>query len=929
MSHLWIFIVLGLTAGGAYAITAVGIVTTYRGSGVLNFAQCAIGMIGAYTFFSLRYGDLATLPTPVAILAGVVASGVLGIVMYLLIMRPLLQAVELAKVVATIGVLLVLQGLATIHWGTFPRLVDQFLPAGGVRLGSASLSYSTLVMLIALTVVTILLWGLFRFSRLGLSAVALQERPDAAKVLGISPLPTGVIVWGLGGALAAIAAILLLPVTQLSPSQATTLLFPAFAAGLFGRFRSYGATVAAGLLIGIFESVLIGYNWPTYLVNAIPFGIIIIALVLGGSSIPGRGLLTARLPKLGNGRPRPVMILVGFALAVGTVAWSTEGWAIAITSTAISGLIGLSIVVATGYAGQITLLPFALAGLSALVSVHIANSWHFPFLASVVVGLAVGAVSGALAGLPAIRVRGLDLAVATLGMALVLETSIFTIPRFTNDNQGLSVPSPSLFGFSLDATVHEKRFAVMGIVVFALASLAVLNLRRSRSGRRLVSVRGNERGAAALGISVAGAKVGAFAFSGALAGLAGILFLYRSSILDLSTGFDSFSSMTALGFVIVGGVGMVAGGIFAGILAAGGVGAYWFRNDSSIDEWLIVLSGVFVIYVMLTHPDGEADRLVSIWRRVSARFAPLRGRLPAGPRILRRASSSGLTVVGPGADPDPLDKVVEPVPVGPTVLTVEGLSVKYGSVVAVSDVGLAVSEGSVLGVIGPNGAGKTSLVDAITGFTRAAGGHVRLRSQDVTGWRAVRRARAGLGRTFQNMELFVELSVRENLLAAADARDPWAYLRNVVWPGSRQLSDKAQLSARILGIDDLYDKRIEDLPTGTQRLVSIARAVAANAEVLCLDEPSAGLNEAERAAFGRAIKLLIAHFNLGILMIEHNVDVVAEVCHDVMVLDFGRVVAMGPTSEVLRSDIVREAYLGESANAADASESLAAAEGTS
>ncbi len=410
MSHAWIFIVLGLTSGCAYALTASGIVTVYRGSGVLNFSHCAVGMAGAYGFYAFYGGGLAKWPVVPAIIAGIVFAILLNLVIYLLIMRRLLRATQLARVVATIGVLIILQGLAAIHYGTYPIVVS-FLSQNGVQLGSATLAYSTIVVMVALAAATISLWAMFRFTRLGLAATALQERPDAARALGISATPVGVVVWATGGALAALAAILLLPVTQLSPSQSTSLLFPAFAAALLGRFRSYAMTVVAGLAIGIFESLLIGYNWPTYLVNVIPFAVIIIALMLGGTSIPRRSLLTAELPKLGDGLVRPIWAAIAFALAVGTIFWSTSSWSLAVIASAVAGIIGLSFVVVTGYAGQITFLPFAIAGVAAAAGAQLASAWHFPFLANLVLSLIVGGVAGGASGLPDIpgtrdRARG-------------------------------------------------------------------------------------------------------------------------------------------------------------------------------------------------------------------------------------------------------------------------------------------------------------------------------------------------------------------------------------------------------------------------------------------------------------------------------------------------------------------------------------------
>ena len=907
MSHAWIFIVLGLTSGCAYALTASGIVTVYRGSGVLNFSHCAVGMAGAYGFYAFYGGGLARWPVVPAIIAGIVFSILLNLIIYLMIMRRLVRATQLARVVATIGVLIILQGLAAIHYGTYPIVVN-FLSQNGVQLGSATLAYSTIVVMAALAVVTVSLWGMFRFTRLGLAATALQERPDAARALGISATPIGVVVWATGGALAALAAILLLPVTQLSPSQATSLLFPAFAAALLGRFRSYGMTVIAGLAIGIFESLLIGYNWPTYLVDVIPFAVIIIALMLGGTSIPGRSLLTAELPKLGDGRLRPVWAAIVFALAVGSIFWSTASWSLAMIASAVAGIIGLSFVVATGYAGQITFLPFAIAGVAALAGARLASAWHLPFLANLVLSLIVGGVVGGASGLPAFRVRGIDLAVTTLCVALAVETSVFTIPALTNDNQGVLVPSPELFGFDINTTTEVSRYAVTSLVIFTVACLAVLNLRRSRSGRRLVSVRGNERGALSLGISVFGAKIAAFAFSGALAGAAGIILLYLYPTFSVSTNFSSLLSMTALAFVIVGGVGMVSGSMFAAVLGAGGVGVYWFRNYSAVDSWLMVIAGVFVIQVMLTHPDGQADLFVGMIRRFSGRFA---SRIPHFGRPWGRRSA---TAAGSPNAPGEVGEPAAPArrPNGSSALRASELTIRYGPVLAVDSVDLEVKQGSVLGIIGSNGAGKTTLLDGLTGFTHIASGTVWLDGNQITSWEAGRRARAGLIRTFQNLELFTELSVRENLLAASDHRDRSAYLVNLLWPGKRQLTVDAELVSSMLGLESLLDTPVRDLPTGTQRLVALARAIAARPSILCLDEPTAGLNEQERAAFVAALRRVVQTFGLGVILVEHNVDVVAEVCDDLLVLDFGSILAAGPTAEILHSDAVRSAYLGES-----------------
>jgi sulfate-transporting ATPase len=252
----------------------------------------------------------------------------------------------------------------------------------------------------------------------------------------------------------------------------------------------------------------------------------------------------------------------------------------------------------------------------------------------------------------------------------------------------------------------------------------------------------------------------------------------------------------------------------------------------------------------------------------------------------------------------------EPIPAGEILLRVDGLSLRYGSVRAVDQVSLEVRQGEILGVIGPNGAGKTSLIDTITGFARQTGGSIHLGSRDISGWSIRRRARAGLGRTFQNLELFSDLTVRENLLAAGDPRSVGAYLSGWVRPGSGRLTGTAAQAVELLGLEACTGSEVHTLPQGTQRLVAVARALAAQPRVLCLDEPAAGLDQAERDAMSRAIRLIVRELRVGVLLIEHNIDVVAGLCDRLLVLDFGRAVTGGLPGEVLASGIVRRAYLG-------------------
>ena len=907
MSELWIFIVVGLTAGGAYALASIGVVTVYRGSGVLNFAHGAIGMAGTYVFWSC-YEDgaathglsvLARWPVAPAIAAGILAGAAIGFLVYIVVMYPLRNASELARVIATLGVLLVIQHAALLIYSAENNVIPRFLGQGSFDFFGAPFRYDSAIVLVVTILLAIGLSLLFRYTRLGLSAQALQAQPLAASTLGISPHPVGLITWMLGGALAAAGGILVVPSIGLSPTKLTLLINYALAASLLGRYRRYGVTVAAALAMGIAESVMILHSVSDWIRLTTPLVVILVALLLGGTAVPGRGFAESRLPRVGSGKVRPLQAAFWLGVAAFLVLGASSGWSISVTNAAIAALVSLSVVIVTGYAGQISLATFGIMGIGALLSAHTVSTWGMGYEAALVVGLVGGAVVGGIVGLPAIRVRGIDLTVATMGFGIIVSNAILIAPTFLGGASrrgfdGLVVPPPELFGIDVDPTTHIGRFAALCLTLLVLVGVGVANLRRSGGGRRLLAVRANERGAAALGLSVGGAKVAAFALGGAVAGLAGALTVFRTRNVTF-TAFDVFRSIFVLAFTIVSGVGYVAGAIYTGAIATGGIASYLFRNVSGdVDQLLAIGSGLFVIHIMLQSPDG-------IIPLMSMQADAIRRRVRRG-ATRRRV-------------PEPIETTMTPAPTGrpeagTVQLLVDGLEVRYGIVRAVDGVSLDVAAGRILGVIGPNGAGKTTLIDAITGFCRQTSGSIVLAGDDVGRWSIRRRARAGLGRTFQNLELFSDLSVRENLLAATDTRGPAAFLTGWIRPGSTRLTGAAADAAVLLGLRDVLDTKITELPQGTQRLVAVARALAARPLVLCLDEPAAGLSESERVAMRTAIRAVVDELHIGVLLVEHNVDVVAGLCDEVVVLDFGKVIAAGPPAEVLASDVVRRAYLG-------------------
>jgi ABC-type branched-subunit amino acid transport system ATPase component/ABC-type branched-subunit amino acid transport system permease subunit len=917
MPEVWQYALIGLSSGSAFALVALGVVAVYRGSGILNFSQGAIGMMGSYIFWELYSGGNGSLPVATAVVIGVAVGAALGVAFYLVAVQFLRQASDMAKVVATLGFTLLLESVAQEKWGTQTYLLLPLFGSGRIVIFGATLTHDTL----ALTIITIVLaagiWLMFNRTGLGSNATALREDPVAAATIGISPHPTGLLTWGLGGATGALAGILLIPVIGLSPSALTLLVIPAMAAALIGRFTAVWLTAGIGLLMGIGESVMQGYNVNNGLTESLPFAVIAVTVVLGGRAVVGRGeRLSIRLPRVGSGRLKPVSTVIMIVLGVIIATVLSPTWPTALINTSIFGLLALSIVVVTGYAGQISVASAAFAGFGCFVAAQASHRWNVPFLVCLLLGTAAAVVLGVIFGAPAVRVRGINLAIVTLGLSLAVEYLVLTQPSLTGGDAGLSVGVPTLFGLNMNPTAYADRYAILCVVVLALGSIAVLNIRRGESGRRYVAVRANERGAASVGMSVAGAKLGAFAISAALAGLSGALAAFRFSIVDFSS-YDVFQSISALAFTVVGGVGFVGGALVAALSSQDGLIANFFNqtlNISSIDTWLPIASGFAVIANIIAYPDGLVILLGHQKDAIAARLhLPASAGLPWSRLSWSRHGGSADMAVPAETVPAAAawQRSGSQAADGTVVLTASDVTVRYGSTVAVDQVSLRLAAGRVTGVVGPNGAGKTSFIDALTGFTRMASGTVTLDGTDLGGLRVTERARLGIGRTFQGLELFEDLSVRENILAALDSHRPTSYARDIFYPKRDHLSAAARAAITMLDLNDDLDTIVSNLPQGRRRMVAIARLVAQEPSVMLLDEPAAGLTGPERLTVCRLFRALAEDLGAAVLLVEHNMDVVSATCDELIVLDFGKVIVAGPTADVLRDPAVRAAYLGQ------------------
>jgi sulfate-transporting ATPase len=885
------FALLGFGIGALYALASQGLIVIYRGSGVLNFAMGAIGMAGVFVQWDLHTNaGWAFIPSAIV---GVAFSALIGALTHLVIMRPLRRSSPLVRVIATLGVLITLQAIAVLRYGSTPRFVLPELPTDIVTIHNTIVISADRLILLGIAIgLTIALWALYRYTKFGLATSAVSENERAAASIGWSPDRIAVANWVLGSALAGLAAILIAPIVTLQVTVMTNLILAAIAAALVAQFRSFPVALAAGLAIGVAQTELNRYVQQPGFGDSVPFIVIVVVLVITGQALPLRDYFLQRLPSIGSGRISWGGIAFGIALTAFLLASLSDRWADSIIVTLCVAFILLSIVVVTGYAGQLSLAQWAIAGFGAWVAGRLVDTQGTPFGLAVLIGVAAAVPLGVLFAIPAVRTRGINLAVVTLGLGTAMELMLFRNPDYTGGIQGTKIGDATLFGWDINSISHPTRYGLFVLALFVICVLIVSNIRRGRSGRRLIAVRTNERAAAALGISVPGAKLYAFGVSAGIAAVGGILFVFRLTSVDYKV-FTNFTSITDVGLALLGGIGYLIGPVIGATLTGGGLNQQILTSifSESVGKYIDLIGGVSILIIVLLNQNGIAREWIK-------------------PANAVRAKVGGLLRLHRKAPPAPAMPEREVVPVAPRTLEVDGLTVSYGGNPAVDSVSLKVAPGRITGLIGPNGAGKTTLIDAVTGFARAAGGTFRLDGQDITRWSATRRARAGVGRSFQSLELFEDSTVLDNLRVASDPRDPVSYVRDLVWPVNPPLPGEVISAIREFGLADDLERNVEDLSYGKRRLLAIARAVATQPSVLLLDEPAAGLGDAETSELAHLVRRLADDWGMAILLVEHDMNFVMAVCDEIVVLDFGRQIAEGTPDMVRRDPSVIAAYLG-------------------
>lgn len=890
MGVLMPFVIAGIVSGSVYGFAGVGLVLTYKTSGVFNFAYGAIATASAYIFYTLYQEDGIWWPISAAI--SVVALGaVLGIA-FDLFTRRLVRAPVARGIAGTVGIVILVQAGATLIYGVNPLLVNSFLPQSPVHIAGLVVTVNEMIIIAIGLVVTGTLFVFLHRYRIGIAMRAIVDNPSLLSLSKFNPDSIRRTAWIIGCCLATLSGVLLAPSIALSPTELTLLSIQAFGAAAIGQFVNLPLTYVGGLLLGVASSLATHFVGNSQdlagLPASLPFIVLFVALI---ASPKGRLLLSSfrrvplrlsrvRMPgRVQAAAAAPVLVLACFVplfLQSHLLVW-TDGLAFTILFA--------SMVLLIRVAGQVSLCHVAFAAIGASTFARLAGGDHWPWLAALIVAALCVVPVGALLAVPASRLPVLYLGVATLGFGFLLQQLFYTTNlMFTPLANGLSVGRPRI-GWLNFTSGTAYYYLVLVVAVLCVGTTAILI--RGRLGRVLAGLSDSPRALNALGADERVTRMLVFCLSAFFAAIFGGI--YASLLGNVSsTTFDPSVSLTYFVLIVI-----VAGDVvWASLGAAIGIAVIpGYIESGAVSSDLQVVFGVTAIV-------GAASAWIpSLPEGLERRLQGLGAKKPA---TLRPAEQvvGGTTLYRPGGD-----------------LELRDITVSFGGVRAVNNVSLTARAGAITGLIGPNGAGKTTIFNVCSGLQRAAAGGVFLGGTELTGMGSARRARLGLGRSFQQTELFSSLTVLENVALGREAALAGAN------PVSQVLSRRSERGIRsdavvealeVCDLTDIADVPASTLSSGQRRIVEFARCLASPGTMLLLDEPSAGLDTAETRAFISVLSRVVRSRGLGILLVEHDMDVVMTVCEYVYVLDFGQTIFSGEAKAVQASPIVQAAYLGES-----------------
>jgi len=908
--------ILGVVTGLTYGLLAAGLVLVYKASRFVNLAHGALGALSAVLLASLvlDHGWSWWAALPVVVTIGIV----LGWAVERLVVRPLRRQRRrgVTMLLVTIGISQLLLALtyipafspdkSRIYRAQYPL---PFLAHW--RILRTDLTGAHMMILTFVPAVAAALGAFLRWTTLGKSIRAAASNPDSARLCGISVDRVNALTWAIAGALSALTAVLLAPGQSLFTAGALgpRLLLRALGAAALGGFTSIPWAMIGGLGLGVIEHITLSITSQGTSGELAVFAAVIVVLFARGwriSSTAEGAEETAEdrspvhIPKSVADRfvvrrHRLLLGLGGIVLAAALPHlpyFSHTENQFLLVLILVFATVGVGLTMLLGWAGQVSLGHFALIGIGAYTAAQLGrHDLSLPFVL-LLVGVA-GAATMTLVGLPALRLRGLTLAVTTLGFAVAAPAWLFVQPWFGAQGQSfVKIPRLGLFGVGRLGSQLSIYYVALAVLV--LTSVTAGALRRSVPGRLIVAARDNDAALASFGVTPATVKLATLAVSGFIAAAAGVIWgaAWSNVSADLV---QPAQSLALLVIPVVGGLGSISGAIVAAFLVymptyfVGPHLTELFGNFGRSLGFQLALSGAGLALIPLSYPAGVAGMAQRAWERF------LKG-LDKALRRWRPATPS----------PDPL--------------VVRDISLSFGGIRALADVSLEVHPGEIVGLIGPNGAGKTTLINVISGHLAPDLGPVLVGGQDVSGLASELRAGFGLGRSFQDARLFPGLTVAEAVQVALAAAHKVGVLSSMLGaPWARAADHDSRREAdRLLatmGLTPWGDALTAEISTGMRRMTDLAMQIAARPKVLLLDEPTAGIAQREAEAFGPMLRRIRDELDCSILIVEHDMPLLMGLCDRIYAMETGRIIAVGLPQEIREDPRVVASYLGAEAAA--------------
>ena len=927
----------GIVNGMVFGLLALGVVLVYRSTRVINLAVGNMGLpaSGLMGVMVINYGFPYWAALALALLVGIAV----GAIVERAIIRRLFDAPRVIILVATIGVAQLMQAVLAsfpeverVRGQRYPvPLGFQWNDVFGLRITGPKVTILVLVPVLALA----LSWFLNR-TVFGQTVQASASNADLARMSGIDPKTVQLFVWTVAGLLSSVSLLLLsgnrgsiTGMANLGPNTMARALVAAVIAGM----TSFPRALMAGVLIGVVQAhVQFLFLEQGGLIDFILFIVVAVAVAFqsrGTSENEGSFSFSARRRPIPE-RLRQVWwvrrmstIALGLLLAVAVVMpllVSRPSRHLLYASILAFAICAVSMTIVTGWAGQLSLGQMTFAGVGALIAAGFnrglevgigIGDWHFfsigvprvPYLVSMLLASLVAAAVAAVIGLGALRVKGLLLAVTTFAFALAAQQYVFRRPAFNGGfSQSIPFRRGSVGPLDLDS---QRSYYYLCLVVLVIVLVIVRSLRASGIGRSIIGVRENEFTAAAYTVGPSRTQLMAFALAGGIAGLGGALLgglvqniAYQERLFQIG------DSLRLVSMVVIGGLGTLMGPVI-GALWVVGLPAFWPDNE------LVPLftSSIGLLILLLYFPGGLIQIAYgvrdAVLRKAEARLGEASTERVATPPVVL------------------LDRTERPALTGPA-LEVADVSVTFGGLRAVDGASITAQSGEVVGLIGTNGAGKSTLMNAISGFA-PADGTVRILGEDASNMTPANRARLGLGRTFQAARLFPDLTVRETVQVALEARGRTGLLSTAFSLPSATRAERSKHSDAddligFLGLGRYADAFVADLSTGTRRIVELAGLLALDARILCLDEPTAGIAQRETEAFGPLLKQIQQELGATMIVIEHDMPMIMTLSDRVYCLEAGQVIAEGAPDEVRNDPLVVASYLGTDQRAIDRSD---------